>query len=181
MRVDAGHLSSLPLEQIVEHAHEAFISIDADGRVLGWNREAERTFGWPRERAVGAVLRDLIIPERYREAHDRGLARFLGTGEGPLVGKRIEISALHRNGQEFPVELTISAHRGADGWTFHAFVHDISDRYRAHELQRHLATVVEHSVDAMVTRAPDGRITTWNPAAERLFGWTAREMVGKRM
>ena len=175
--------SSLPLEAVLEHAHEAFVSIDEDGRVVAWNPEAERTFGWSKEQAIGALLRDLIIPPQHRADHDRGLVRFRETGHGNLVGKRIEITALHRNGNEFPVELTISPLRGTDDepWTFHAFVHDISDRYRSYELQRHLATIVEHSIDAIITRTRDGLVTTWNPAAERLFGYTAAEMIGRRV
>ena len=166
------------LDLILESAHEAFISMDAGGVVRAWNAEAERTFGWPREDAIGKPLREVIIPDRYRDLHDAGLRRFLETGEGPLVGKRIEISALHRDGREFPVELTISAVKQDEIWSFHAFVHDISDRHRASALQSRLATIVEHSVDAIISRTPDGRITTWNPGAEALFGYSAAEMIG---
>jgi PAS domain S-box-containing protein len=169
------------LDRILETAHEAFISIDDEGRVVAWNREAERTFGWSREAAIGRLLRDLIIPAPYRERHQQGLRRFLETGEAPLLDKRIEITALHRNGHEFPVELTISALEQNGSWTFHAFVHDISDRYRASELQARLATLVEHSADAIVSRSADGKITSWNPAAEHVFGYSAAEMVGQTM
>ncbi len=167
------------LERILETAHEAFISIDDEGRVLAWNREAERTFGWRRERALGRLLRDLIIPAPYRDRHQEGLRRFLETGEGPLIDKRIEMTALHRSGRELPVELTISALAENGTWTFHAFIHDISDRYRANELQARLATLVEHSADAIVSRSADGTITSWNPAAERLYGWRADEVIGR--
>ena len=167
------------LDAILESAHEAFISMDAAGLVRAWNREAERTFGWSREAVVGRPLRDTIIPLRFRDQHDAGLRRFVESGEGPLLGKRIEISALHRNGHEFPVELTIAAVASGSEWTFHAFVHDISDRYRANELQARLATIVEHSLDAVISRSTDGRILTWNPGAERLFGYSAAEMIGE--
>ncbi len=167
------------LELVLETAHEAFVSMDEDGVVSAWNRAAERTFGWPRDAALGRPLRDLVIPERYRRRHDEGLRRFLETGEGPLLDRRVEISAIHRSGREFPVELTISAVRHAGTWRFHAFVHDISERYRASELQARLATLVEHSADAIVTRTPDGVVTSWNPAAEQLFGYAAAEMIGR--
>jgi two-component system, sensor histidine kinase and response regulator len=167
------------LDVILESAHEAFISMDADGLVRAWNREAERTFGWSREAVIGRPLRETIIPPRFRARHDEGLRRFLETGDGPLLGKRIEISALHRNGHEFPVELTIAAVAQGDSWGFHAFVHDISDRYRAMELQARLASIVEHSVDAIISRSTDGRVLTWNPGAERLFGYAASEMIGE--
>jgi PAS domain S-box-containing protein len=108
------------------------------------------------------------------------LRRFLETGTGPLIDKRIEIAALHRNGHEFPVELTITALRDGSAWRFTAFVHDITDRYRANEFQARLATIVEHSADSIIARTRDGRVTAWNPAAEALFGYTADEMLGGR-
>jgi PAS domain S-box-containing protein len=171
----------LELGDVLEAAHEAFVAIDERGVVTGWNREAERTFGWARQVAVGSPLRDLIIPARYRARHDQGLRHFLETGSGPLIDKRIEIVALHRNGHEFPVELTITALPNPSGWSFSAFVHDITDRYRANEFQARLATIVEHSADAIVARTRAGRVTAWNPAAEALFGYTAEEMLGQTL
>jgi PAS domain S-box-containing protein len=92
----------LDIEEMLEAAHEAYVAIDEHGLITAWTREAERTFGWVRQVAVGSLLRDLIIPPRYRAQHDQGLRRFLETGTGPLIDKRIEIAALHRNGHEFP-------------------------------------------------------------------------------
>jgi PAS domain S-box-containing protein len=180
-RSGAAERGAHDLELILETAHEAFISMDEDGLVSAWNPAAERTFGWPKEAALGRPLRDLVIPEPYRRRHDAGLRRFLETGEGPLLDRRIEISALHRSGREFPVELTISAVEYAGGWRFHAFVHDISERYHASELQARLATLVEHSADAIVTRTADSVVTSWNPAAEQLFGYPAEEMIGRTL
>jgi len=98
-----------------------------------------------------------------------------------LIDKRIEIAALHRNGHEFPVELTITALRHGSSWRFTAFVHDITDRYRANEFQARLATIVEHSADAIIARTRHGHVTAWNPAAEALFGYTADEMLGQTL
>ncbi|MCA1699233.1 MAG: PAS domain S-box protein, partial [Actinobacteria bacterium] len=106
--------TSDPTRSILERAHEAFISIDAGGFITDWNPQAEATFGWSREEAVGRVLSDTIIPLRYRGDHLRGLERFLETGEGPLLEQRIEIEALHRDGYELPIELTISVHSARD-------------------------------------------------------------------
>jgi PAS domain S-box-containing protein len=169
------------LHAVLESAHEAFISMGEDGQILAWNREAERTFGWSREAVLGRLLRDVVIPHEYRARHDEGLRRFLQEGEGALLGKRIEISALHRSGHEFPVELTISPLRKDGRWTFHAFVHDISERYRLNEVQARLATLVEHSADAIISRTTTGVVTSWNPAAEELFGYTADEMIGRTL
>jgi PAS domain S-box-containing protein len=122
---------------ILDTAHEAFVSMDAGGFVVDWNPEAERTFGWTREEALGRVLADTIIPLKLRDAHWRGLERLAATGEGPVLNKRIEITALHREGYEFPIELTISATPSDQGQTFHAFLHDVSERkQRQEELEK---------------------------------------------
>ncbi|MDQ3587653.1 MAG: diguanylate cyclase [Actinomycetota bacterium] len=105
--------------------------MDAGGFIIDWNRQAEGTFGWTREEAVGRVLSDTIIPPRHREAHLRGLELFLDTGDGPVLDQRFEIEALHRDGHELPVELTISAVKVGEARVFHAFLHDISERRRS--------------------------------------------------
>ncbi len=123
--------SARDFRAILESAHEAYVAMDAGGFIIDWNTEAESTFGWSREEAMGRVLADTIIPPRHREAHLKGLERYLTTGEGPVLGKRIEIDALHREGFEFPVELTISVRETDYGYYFNALAHDISDRRRA--------------------------------------------------
>ncbi len=114
--------------QIVETAHDAFISIDARGVITGWNSQAETSFGWPRREALGRQLAETIIPEGDRAAHRRGIERFLATGEGPVLGRRLELTALHRDGREFPVELTISPLAMEQGYAFNAFLRDITER-----------------------------------------------------
>jgi PAS domain S-box-containing protein len=122
--------------QVVETAHEAFISMDEQGRVTAWNHEAEATFGWKREEAMGQFLADMIIPPGHREAHWAGLRHFLQTGEGAVFNKRLELTALHRDGHEFPVEITISPLRVNHGYVFNAFIHDISERKQIEEALR---------------------------------------------
>ena len=118
---------------IVDTAHDAFIAMDIEGRITDWNAQAEATFGWSRSEAVGRFLADTIIPHQHREAHKRGLQHFLATGQGPVLNKRIEITALHRDGHEFPVELTISPIRLGQTYVFNSFVHDITERKQAQE------------------------------------------------
>ena len=116
--------------QILETAHDAFISIDEGGLITSCNQQAQTTFGWPCEALLGRELAETIIPARYREAHRQGIAHFLSSGEGPVLGKRLEFVALHREGYEFPVELTISALATEEGHSFNAFLRDISERKR---------------------------------------------------
>ncbi|ULA68384.1 MAG: putative Histidine kinase [Nitrospira sp.] len=118
---------------IVETALDAIIVMNDAGVILDWNLQAEKTFGWSRTEAVGRLLSTSIIPPQYREAHERGLRRFLETGEGPVLNTRIEITACDRMGREFPVELAISTLMKGSVCTFSAFVRDITDRKQAEE------------------------------------------------
>ena len=121
-------LSEARTRSILETAFEAYISMDAGGRITGWNPQAEATFGWTRSEVIGRPLVETIVPQHHREAHLGGLALFLQTGEGPMLNRRMEVSALHRDGREIPVELVISPLRVGDTLSFNAFLHDISER-----------------------------------------------------
>jgi len=116
---------------IVEAATDAFVAMDSAGSITGWNHESEKVFGWPEAEALGRRLSETIVPPELREAHERGLAHFLDTGDGPVLNNRIEITALHRDGHRFPAELAIWPVRAGETWSFNAFVHDITDRKRA--------------------------------------------------
>lgn len=121
---------------VIEAAHDAFVSIDTDGVITAWNAQAEAVFGWSHSEVVGASLADTIIPAAIRDAHRAGLARFLATGEGRILNKRIEVSAIHKDGHEFPVELAVWPVRSGKDVAFHAFIHDITERKRTErELQ----------------------------------------------
>ncbi|HEX4147498.1 MAG TPA: PAS domain S-box protein, partial [Pirellulales bacterium] len=125
---------------IINAAYDAFVAMNADGQIVDWNHQAEVAFGWSRAEVIGRPLSETIVPPEYREAHNKGLAHFLATGEGPLLNQRVEITGLHRDGHEFPIELTISPLRLQSAWLFGAFIHDITNRkqiesqlYRAKE------------------------------------------------
>jgi diguanylate cyclase (GGDEF)-like protein/PAS domain S-box-containing protein len=116
--------------QILATAHDPFISIDERGRIIDCNPQAEATFGWPCEAMLGRELAETIIAPQHREGYRRGMAHFLATGEGPILGKRLELPALHREGYQFPVELTISALETERGPTFNIFLRDLSEEER---------------------------------------------------
>jgi PAS domain S-box-containing protein len=117
--------------RVIETALDAVITMNARGDITGWNGQAESTFGWSAAEVIGRRLSDTIIPFSLRAAHESGLARFRATGQGPVLGHRIEITALRRNGEEFPVELAIASLPGPGGMAFSAFVRDISERKKA--------------------------------------------------
>lgn len=121
--------SELRASAIVDTAHDAFVGMDDEGTIIGWNAQAERTFGWARGEVIGRSMAATIIPERFREAHTEGIRRFRETGATPVVNTRLELAALHRDGHEFPIEITISAPmRLGSGYFFGAFLRDISER-----------------------------------------------------
>ncbi|MEX0829634.1 MAG: PAS domain S-box protein [Nitrospirales bacterium] len=129
---------------IVERAFDAIVVMDDRGLITGWNPQAEKLFGWSRGEAVGRRLADTIIPPQHRDALERGLSTFLKTGEGPILNRLIEITALYRDGSEFPVELAISTLPLEGDWTFTAFIRDIRIRKRseaAREEQARLASL----------------------------------------
>ncbi len=128
---------------IVDLAYSAFVAIDQGGVITGWNRQSEITFGWSRADALGRELAETIIPPQHRDAHRRGLKHFLATGEGPVLNRVIELTALRRDGSEFPIELTISPLRLADKLVFTAFIRDITDRKAAEEALKRSATALE--------------------------------------
>ncbi len=118
---------------IIDTALDGVISIDAEGRITDWNQQAEKIFGWSRDEVLGRDLGSTIIPPHYQEAHQRGLANYLATGEGRVLNKRIEISAMRSDGREFPVELAVSPLQIGGQTSFSAFVRDITERKRAEE------------------------------------------------
>ena len=120
---------------ILDSSLDAVITIDARDTITGWSKSAEDIFGWSCEEAVGKRIVDTIIPMQYRESHSRGCERFLATGEGPILNRRIDVTALHRAGHEFPVELTVTAIR-LESWHFTAFVRDLTDKRRVEEALR---------------------------------------------
>jgi two-component system, cell cycle sensor histidine kinase and response regulator CckA len=123
--------SEARLQGIIDAALDAVITMDGTGVIRSWSSQAEQAFGWPAAEAIGRSLATTIVPPRYREAHERGLAHFLKTGEGPVLDRRFEITGLHRDGREFPVELAITPVRLGGEWVFSAFVRDITERRRA--------------------------------------------------
>jgi PAS domain S-box-containing protein len=153
--------------------------MDEQGVITNWNPRAEVIFGWTAGEAVGKKLSEVVIPPQYREAHIRGLRHFLATGQGPVLNRRIEITALRRDGTEFPVELSILPFKVGASYRFNAFIADITERKRAEGTKARLAAIVESSDDAIIGKTLDGIVISWNRGAERIFGYTAEEVLGK--
>jgi diguanylate cyclase (GGDEF)-like protein/PAS domain S-box-containing protein len=138
---DAGAAAAASGRSILDTAHEAFVSVDAAGRILEWNQAAERTFGYPREQVLGRELAETIVPERCRRADREAIHGLLHTGEQTIADARTELSAVHRNGDEFPIEITVWPGDGTQGPTFHAFLRDISERRLSEQVLRAMRSV----------------------------------------
>ncbi|HEV2017461.1 MAG TPA: PAS domain S-box protein [Gemmatimonadaceae bacterium] len=164
---------------IVDTALDAVITMDAAGRISVWNTQAERMFGWSREEALGQRMAETIIPSKYRDAHVRGLKKFLETGEGPVLNRRIEITAVSRDGVEFPVELAISPAKLGSEWTFSAFIRDLSEQKKAAEALRlgeqRYRELFEDIPVGLYRSTPEGSLIDANPAMASMLGYPDRE------
>jgi len=124
---------------IVDTALDCIITIDREGKVVEFNPAAERTFRYRRADVLGRDIAEVIVPPTLRERHSRGLAHYLATGEGPILDKRIELTALRADGREFPVELAITRISAEGPLLFTAYLRDITERKRGEQAARFLA------------------------------------------
>lgn len=143
-------LKRADLTAVLKTALDAVVVMRLDGTIDGWNDVAERIFGWSSKEASGRRMSELIIPIQHREAHERGLAHFIATGEGPVLDRHIEITALRRDGKELPIELSITFTEQFDRPVFLGFLRDISERQEAHRRQELLLAELSHRVKNML-------------------------------
>ncbi len=141
---------------IIDTAMDAVIAMDTNGLITEWNSQAETMFGWTHHEAVGRDLAETIIPPVYRIAHREGLAQYCATGKATVLNRLIEITALRRDGSEFPIELAIAPLRVEDTVIFSAFIRDITARKEAERALTDYAQQLErinHQLDAALTEA----------------------------
>ena len=150
MNLSWGRLNA-GLQSVLDTALDPVVVMDTDGMVIGWNRHSENCFGWSWDEARGQRLSDMIVPVAMRGPHEAGLAHYLDTGVGPVLDKRIEVSALHRAGHELPIELSVTASEQFGDKLFIGFIRDISDRKVEAERQQRILQESEHRVKNMLT------------------------------
>lgn len=153
---DLHQQSEILRREVLNNALDAFIGMDQNGLIFEWNNQAEVLFERKREDAIGLRLAEIIIPSRYYSAHESGVKHFLETGEGSILNKRVEFSALRRNGSEFPIELTITPVKVNGIYVFFAFLRDISGRKLA-ETERENLLAQEKSARKFAEMAVSAR------------------------
>lgn len=160
----------LRIKAIMDSALDALIQINSKGEIIGWSHQAEQIFGWTAKETLGLNIHELIIPARYQEKY------FLASEEGTIINQAVEIEALHRDGYEFPIELSIVPIKMNNCFEFNAFIRDISERKRTEENLQLFAQIFNEAYEGIMITDTQGFITEVNPAFVRLQATAVKKL-----
>ncbi|MGZ4953691.1 MAG: PAS domain S-box protein [Methylobacter sp.] len=132
----ALQVNSARIQLLLDSSLDGVVSMDHNGNVIGWNAQAEHIFGYSGEQALGRDTAELIVPPAYRERHRQGLSRFIEIGASDIIGTRLEVTGLHADASEFPIEMAVHALKQQDSYFFSAYIRDISKRKQAEAAQQ---------------------------------------------
>ncbi len=191
----AGLLST----DLLEALPDAIVAVDRDGTIVQVNSQAQELFGYAREEFIGQKV-EMLVPDSYRGQHHQHRQNFAQTPKTRRMGADLDLYGRRRNGSEFPVEISLSPVSTETGWFVLSAIRDISDRKRiAEELRRvneelqrrtieqlgeyrsRLASIIDSSEDAILSKDMHGNITSWNKGAEHIYGYAPAEVVGKHI
>jgi len=162
---------------IAESARDGFITIDTHSTIIYVNPAVESIFGYRVSEMIGQQL-TMLMPEHLRHAHKQMFERYIRTGHKNVSWRGVEMPGLHRDGHQVPLEISFGEYHREGKHLFTGVVRDFTERKRAEESQRWLASITESSNDAIIGETLDGIIYSWNQAAERMYGYTAAEVTG---
>jgi PAS domain S-box-containing protein len=172
------------LRSVIESAVDGIVVIDNKGHIEAFNRGAERLFGYPASEVIGRNV-SMLMPSPYHEEHDGYIARYLATGTAHIIGIGREVTGRRRNGTTFPLHLSVGEMAIGGDRKFTGVLHDLSDRVNLEKQLRsseaRWRAIIESAVDAIVVIDAHGRVEAFNPAAERLFGYSEAEMRGQNV
>ncbi len=173
--------SEARFQAVIDTAPNAIVTIGRDGRIRSFNASAEQMFGYAAEEAVGEPLR-MLMPERFREPHERAFRRYLETGEERIIGRGpVELAGLRKNGEEFPVELSLGETEGREGTLFTGVIRDISGRKRTErelrEAEERFRSAFDEALTGMSLNALDGRFLRVNRALCEILGYPEEKLL----
>ncbi len=171
------------IRAITDSVQDAIVMMDPEGRISFWNKAAEHIFGYVKEEAIGANLHRLVAPERFLETYSRAFEMFRKSGRTHSPERDLKLWACRKGGEEFPIELSLSAIHLEDGWHSVGIMRDITERREAeeelYESRRRLEDIIEFLPDATFVIDREGKVVAWNRAIETLTGVTKDQMLGK--
>lgn len=173
LRHDAERMLVHDSERVLAVAPLAYVAVDADGNVAAWNPAAEHTFGYAIDEACGRELAELIVPPRYRNQHRAALARLAAGGPPRLLGRRLQLAAVHQDGHEFPIEMTLAATEETSGRLFHAFLQDVTTAQRVSRFMTVEAAVSASLVESDTSESAAAGVVH---AVAAHMGWPVAEL-----
>ena len=176
---EALRVSEETLRVITESAFDALILMGPEGTVASWNPAAERIFGYRHGEKPQGKIHDILTPPDFRDRANKGLANFLRTGQGAVLGKLLELEALHKDGHRFPIEISLARVLLKGKWNAIAVVRDITERKRTEKIMRLNLAAMEATAHGIAITDLNGVLVWVNPAFSKMTGYSCAEVLGK--
>lgn len=173
-----GQRTEGQFERLLEAAPDAMVGVDAQGTIRFVNRQTEVLFGYARAELLGRPI-EVLVPESFRAQHPAHRSDYVASPRPRPMGLGLDLTARRRDGSEFPADISLSSTETDDGLLVTATVRDITDRVRVDQGVARAAAMIECSDDAIIGHSMNSTIASWNPAAERLYGYSPDEILGR--